>query len=169
MKKQITVTYSKDLVRRYFSYVFDKKGTRTKAVFAASLSAFAVFAVLSAVFFGKDAVVSEVNLFYVFVGLAAVVLSVAAVYALSMLLYPRLSAKRASRSFGKTVVYEFTDKDFFAALPNGNGKKSYPYRVMVGFAVAKGCIFVYGTSSAAFILPFDRDLAVFLETKLKRL
>ena len=91
MKKQVTVTYSKDLLRRYFSYVFDKKGTRTKAVFAVSAAVFAVFCALSVIFYSRNAVVADVNLFYVFLGVSVISLAVVAVYALSMYLYPRLS------------------------------------------------------------------------------
>ncbi len=169
MKKQVTVTYSKDLLRRYFSYVFDKKGTRTKAVFAVSAAVFAVCVALSAVFYSRNAVAAGVNLFYVFLGVSSVAAAVAAVYALSMRLYPLLSSKKMSGTLGKTVIYDFSDNSFTASPPDGRGKKSYPYRVMVGFAAAKGCIFVYGNSSSAFILPYDKDIADFLETKLKKL
>lgn len=169
MKKQVTVTYSKDLLRRYFSYVFDKKGTRTKTVFAVSAAVFAVFCVLSVIFYSRNTVVADVNLFYVFLGISVISLAVIAVYALAMCLYPRLSSKKMSRTLGRTVVYEFSENSFSAALPDGRGKKTYPYRAMVGFVVAKGCIFVYGNSSAAFILPFDKETETLLETKLKRL
>ena len=98
MKKQVTVTYSKDLLRRYFSYVFDKKGTRTKTVFAVSAAVFAVFCVLSVIFYSRNTVVADVNLFYVFLGVSVIALAVIAVYALSMFLYPRLSSKKKRES-----------------------------------------------------------------------
>ena len=170
MKKQVTVTYSKDLLRRYFSYVFDKKGTRTKTVFAVSAAVFAVFCVLSVIFYSRNTVVADVNLFYVFLGISVISLAVIAVYALAMCLYPRLSSKKMSRTLGRTVVVtSFPENSFSAALPDGRGKKTYPAPSLVGFAVAKGCIFVYGNSSAAFILPFDKETETLLETKLKRL
>ena len=123
MKKQVTVTYSKDLLRRYFSYVFDKKGTRTKTVFAVSAAVFAVFCVLSVIFYSRNTVVADVNLFYVFLGISVISLAVIAVYALAMCLYPRLSSKKMSRTLGRTVVYEFSENSFSAALPDGRGKK----------------------------------------------
>ena len=149
--------------------MFDKKGTRTKTVFAVSAAVFAVFCVLSVIFNSRNTVVADVNLFYVFLGISVISLAVIAVYALAMFLYPRLSSKKMSRTLGRTVVYEFSENSFSAALPDGRGKKTYPYSAMVGFAVAKGCIFVYGNSSAAFILPFDKETETLLETKLKRL
>ncbi|MCI5683025.1 MAG: hypothetical protein SOZ93_05140 [Eubacteriales bacterium] len=169
MKKQVTVTYTNELLRGYFRYVFDKNGKRTKTVFICSAAGFCVFLALSVIFYDLGTKVGNVSVFHVCVSGCAVCAAVAAVYALSMKLYPRLSAKKMSRSVGKTVVYDFGENTFSASLPDGRGKKSYPYRVMHGFAVSKGYIFLYGNSSSAFILPFDAEIAGFLSSKLKKL
>ena len=112
MKKQVTVTYTNELLRGYFRYVFDKNGKRTKTVFICSAAGFCVFLALSVIFYDLGTKVGNVSVFHVCVSGCAVCAAVAAVYALSMKLYPRLSAKKMSRSVGKTVVYDFGENTF---------------------------------------------------------
>ena len=167
MKKQVTVTYTNELLRGYFRYVFDKNGKRTKTVFICSAAGFCVFLALSVIFYDLGTKVGNVSVFHVCVSGCAVCAAVAAVYALSMKLYPRLSAKKMSRSVGKTVVYDFGENTFSASLPDGRGKKSYPYRVMHGFAVSKGYIFLYGTASDGLYILFEPKIAGLVDKKSK--